>query len=263
MGTMVVYQSILEPHEPQEILTYNPTVFRDSIYIQEAYCSNPDCNCNEAYLAFHRLDSEENPVNELFRFRLNLKTKEYTDFEVKDERVPARSILLDFMKHIDEFIGDLTKHYEGVKTYYRTYIPEDRMPQLYRQYERQAYVDYHELFSGELLHDEGTLIIDHYRLDEEEEPTAMLQLTNQEDGTSKVIVNLKRKTAERVSGRMNSTFVEKIMNGPIYTRLNEHCAQMKEVGRKVQKASLRFKKVGRNEPCPCGSGKKYKFCHGR
>ena len=22
-------------------------------------------------------------------------------------------------------------------------------------------------------------------------------------------------------------------------------------------------KVGRNEPCPCGSGKKYKRCHGR
>jgi preprotein translocase subunit SecA len=21
--------------------------------------------------------------------------------------------------------------------------------------------------------------------------------------------------------------------------------------------------VGRNEPCPCGSGKKYKNCHGR
>ena len=25
----------------------------------------------------------------------------------------------------------------------------------------------------------------------------------------------------------------------------------------------RGKKVGRNDPCPCGSGKKYKFCHGR
>ena len=23
-----------------------------------------------------------------------------------------------------------------------------------------------------------------------------------------------------------------------------------------------FKKVGRNEKCPCGSGKKYKHCHG-
>lgn len=26
---------------------------------------------------------------------------------------------------------------------------------------------------------------------------------------------------------------------------------------------IREKKIGRNEPCPCGSGKKYKFCCGR
>jgi preprotein translocase subunit SecA len=24
-----------------------------------------------------------------------------------------------------------------------------------------------------------------------------------------------------------------------------------------------FDKAGRNDPCPCGSGKKFKFCHGR
>ena len=24
-----------------------------------------------------------------------------------------------------------------------------------------------------------------------------------------------------------------------------------------------FESVGRNDPCPCGSGKKFKFCHGR
>lgn len=35
---------------------------------------------------------------------------------------------------------------------------------------------------------------------------------------------------------------------------------------KEQKAShtvVKDKKIGRNEPCPCGSGKKYKFCCGR
>ena len=35
---------------------------------------------------------------------------------------------------------------------------------------------------------------------------------------------------------------------------------------KEQKASgtiVKEKKIGRNEPCPCGSGKKYKFCCGR
>ena len=28
------------------------------------------------------------------------------------------------------------------------------------------------------------------------------------------------------------------------------------------KAVTEFKKVGRNEKCPCGSGKKFKHCHG-
>ena len=35
---------------------------------------------------------------------------------------------------------------------------------------------------------------------------------------------------------------------------------------KAQKKSMTIvkgKKVGRNDPCPCGSGKKYKFCCGR
>ena len=32
-------------------------------------------------------------------------------------------------------------------------------------------------------------------------------------------------------------------------------------GQKQQPVSVE-KKVGRNEPCPCGSGKKYKKCHG-
>ena len=36
-------------------------------------------------------------------------------------------------------------------------------------------------------------------------------------------------------------------------------------GEKKQKAEpVRVeKKVGRNDPCPCGSGKKYKNCHGK
>src|SRR5690625_538207 len=34
-------------------------------------------------------------------------------------------------------------------------------------------------------------------------------------------------------------------------------------GTKVRKPYVRKENVGRNEPCPCGSGKKYKHCHGR
>jgi preprotein translocase subunit SecA len=31
----------------------------------------------------------------------------------------------------------------------------------------------------------------------------------------------------------------------------------------VTQPIVKEKKVGRNDPCPCGSGKKYKQCHGR
>jgi preprotein translocase subunit SecA len=32
---------------------------------------------------------------------------------------------------------------------------------------------------------------------------------------------------------------------------------------KKKPAKRQRKKVGRNDPCPCGSGKKYKKCHGK
>jgi len=34
-------------------------------------------------------------------------------------------------------------------------------------------------------------------------------------------------------------------------------------GRVVQPFVRDTPKVGRNDPCPCGSGKKYKQCHGK
>ena len=37
----------------------------------------------------------------------------------------------------------------------------------------------------------------------------------------------------------------------------------KDVRREVEPFVRQDRKVGRNEPCPCGSGKKYKACCGR
>ena len=36
-----------------------------------------------------------------------------------------------------------------------------------------------------------------------------------------------------------------------------------EAGGAVREPVRKVAKVGRNDPCPCGSGKKYKYCHGR
>jgi hypothetical protein len=34
------------------------------------------------------------------------------------------------------------------------------------------------------------------------------------------------------------------------------------VGRRAGRTAARAAKIGRNDPCPCGSGKKYSKCHG-
>ena len=41
--------------------------------------------------------------------------------------------------------------------------------------------------------------------------------------------------------------------------------KMTEIAKKYKKSKtvVKGKKIGRNEPCPCGSGKKYKHCCGR
>ncbi len=41
--------------------------------------------------------------------------------------------------------------------------------------------------------------------------------------------------------------------------------KMTEIAKKYKKSKtvVKGKKIGRNEPCPCGSGKKYKYCCGR
>ncbi|HWQ15539.1 MAG TPA: SEC-C metal-binding domain-containing protein [Roseiflexaceae bacterium] len=42
--------------------------------------------------------------------------------------------------------------------------------------------------------------------------------------------------------------------------------QSAQIGREVHTGGIYVRdtpKVGRDDPCPCGSGRKYKHCHGR
>jgi len=43
----------------------------------------------------------------------------------------------------------------------------------------------------------------------------------------------------------------------------EDVAQADQDGEEHTPYVRQERKVGRNEPCPCGSGKKYKQCHGK
>ena len=60
--------------------------------------------------------------------------------------------------------------------------------------------------------------------------------------------------------------LEKIKNDLIKFLLNLNIVVSKEEGKENNQKEIKEneseKKVGRNEKCPCGSGKKFKHCHG-
>lgn len=68
----------------------------------------------------------------------------------------------------------------------------------------------------------------------------------------------------RIENAENSQKSKEISSGvATHTSLNN--LDVMKNGQKAAatvKATIKTEKVGRNDPCPCGSGKKYKFCHG-
>ena len=56
------------------------------------------------------------------------------------------------------------------------------------------------------------------------------------------------------------------LNENIYAKNEDQAEQTRKDLYKKQKLSgtvVKGKKIGRNDPCPCGSGKKYKQCCGK
>lgn len=68
--------------------------------------------------------------------------------------------------------------------------------------------------------------------------------------------------AERIS---NVTYTAPTETGEVQSRLDESTAQQRQTATAAAAlaAAGGMPRVGRNDPCPCGSGKKFKHCHGQ
>ena len=65
---------------------------------------------------------------------------------------------------------------------------------------------------------------------------------------------------ENLLGKLKTDLVTMLLNLKIIQKEEEVNSQNKM---KENLKSIAKSKIGRNEPCPCGSGKKYKQCHGK
>jgi preprotein translocase subunit SecA len=77
---------------------------------------------------------------------------------------------------------------------------------------------------------------------------------------TRVLMNVKIESSEQI-GEAAQVLEERAENisNVTYTAPDEQGQQQTQ----AEFQSKLLAPVGRNEPCPCGSGKKYKFCHGK
>ena len=65
---------------------------------------------------------------------------------------------------------------------------------------------------------------------------------------------------ENLLNKLKTDLVTILFNLKIVEKIEEEPESKEKINEKFQQLSS--KKIGRNEPCPCNSGKKYKHCHG-
>ncbi|NTV88462.1 MAG: preprotein translocase subunit SecA, partial [Burkholderiaceae bacterium] len=65
---------------------------------------------------------------------------------------------------------------------------------------------------------------------------------------------------QRAENIVNVTYTAPTETGEVETKVEK---DSRGAGAAASSLAASFARVGRNEPCPCGSGKKYKHCHGQ
>ena len=73
----------------------------------------------------------------------------------------------------------------------------------------------------------------------------------------------KKSDAKPASPVIEATATKAAASGTSGTTAPAATPQPAPRANKTPKINNEFENVGRNEPCPCGSGKKFKHCHGR
>jgi len=112
-----------------------------------------------------------------------------------------------------------------------------------QEYKREAFVLFQDLLTN--LQEEVIKVLSHVKVRQEDDAEAIE----------------KQRAEERARERMQ---YQHAASSSLSQPVNAEGNPAQEREKKPQAPFVReVAKVGRNEPCPCGSGKKYKLCHGR
>lgn len=274
----------------QQDMVVKSQFYPSSMVIQESYCTSPSCNCRQVTLKFLKVNDTKNPDKALFCIGLNIDTFELVDKIIYDESVKVEEIIAEFLATIDAVIKDrINENYKISKG-----IQEEKVVKTISKDIKELAlggncISYNEVFENSktiLIRDEKNNLIyidDSYCMNPEclcNETFISFVEVNELDNSGEHIFTLlfklktgryevesKACTDERMKDILKSFKKEEKL---IREDLNRRYKDMKVIGKQIYTESnvktapkVSVLQVGRNDICPCGSGKKYKKCCGR
>lgn len=199
------------------------------IDIQDAY----DIIKNDVLINFERYDNIIKFVSlvELEPIYYSFEHQCICSFNVRDEEIEE---LLEYKRDI---IIYNKKTYEDIAN--DTYLMNLKEYKEFRNYLKEYFrfdINDEDMLREEIIND----YIDNAQLDKKEAKNRLLEALEEnfdiENDQKDEIINYIEKIASRMPKWKQGGIIEK---------------------------EIYFEKIGRNDPCPCGSGKKYKNCHGK
>ena len=246
------------------------------------YCPNPDCPCNEATLLFYEADGEFRKT--LFKVNINYLTWQLVFEEIYEQDEDYSAIIQEFMEGLDDRIK--TELLAGKKEVtVKEHVLREGVD--YSGFSIDSLICYTEIYDVPgyeewiFKHEDSQYVaVDYYcanpackctdvlldfiKLESEDvmlPSTVLYKLDYMTD--RKVIEDKGLYVGTRLAEGLFKSF-KKCLGHRGNDVFIERKAKIDKWSKKylLKKPVSRGPKVGRNEPCPCGSGKKYKKCCG-
>lgn len=253
------------------------------------YCTNPDCDCVVITLNFVALEQNDKLKGSLFAFDLDTRTWEVSEIRIDNPSIGVHALIEEFTSGLDMLLKEIfrkrikeAKEYggNGVLDWFDNLSDEDGFcfgysevygesdtPKFFFDYMDEKYfVDDQYCTNPECKCNDVVLTFFDIIPDRDKQEAQFALRVSL--GTGKYKVECSYDVDKGEIEKIFNSYLEHIHND--LGLLRSRYAKMKEFGkkrilRKKQKQNpqkVASIKVGRNDPCPCGSGKKYKKCCG-
>lgn len=269
-------------------------------FMFENHCQNPDCDCNETILAFNEIDETGAKIANPMTFDISLDHFTWQDKRKIKRPKKVQSLVDEFVSDLsDEMKNEFKKKYNNTKAESRNIAKFERSVDEVYSGEMISYAavfgDNGSIISGGtgvsfiVEYEELELYVDDQycinpKCDCDAVRLVFLKI-NEETRIVNILFSISVPFQDEIEIDDNITRYTKEEIKKIYYHwlksdpeiidiLETRYTMMKEVGKRLiakhlskkphnHTAGVGQKKIGRNDPCPCGSGKKYKKCCGK